>query len=134
MPQTTIQPVAVTPVTTAPPPEDTNRGSGMRIAGLTTLGVGAAGVIVGAIFGGLAIGKKNEAAPNCTSDFSRCTTTGKASVDDALTFGTVSTIGFIAGGVLAAAGLTIFLLAPKSKEAHVTASVSPFGLNIGGAF
>jgi len=128
-------PVVVTPITPTTP-EDTNRGAGMRIAGLATLGVGAAGIVVGAIFGGLAIGKKNEAAPNCTSDFSRCNTTGKASVDDALTFGTVSTVGFIAGGVLAAAGITIFLLAPKSpkSEAHVTASVSPFGLFIGGAW
>jgi hypothetical protein len=125
--------VALTPVT-PPPPEDTSRGSGMRVAGLTTLGVGVAGLVVGGIFGGLAIGKKNDAAPNCTSDFSRCNTTGKAAVDDAMTFGTVSTIGFIAGGVLAAAGLTIFLLAPKAKEAHVTATFSPFGATLGGTW
>jgi len=123
------------PLTTPPPPqEDSNRGSGMRVAGLVTLGVGAAGLVVGGVFGALAIGKKNEAAPNCLPDFSRCTTAGKASVDDGLAFGTVSTIGFIAGGVLAAAGLTIFLLAPKSKETHVSVLVSPFGASIGGAF
>ncbi len=117
-----------------PPPEDTSRGAGVRVLGLTMLGVGVAGVIVGGIFGGLAIGKKNDAAPNCTSDFSRCNTTGKAAVDDAMTFGTISTVGFIAGGVLAAAGLTVFLLAPKSKESHVAVTVSPFGATIGGAF
>ena len=117
-----------------PPPEQTSSGSGMRIAGITMIGVGVVGVIVGGVFGGLAIGKKNDAAPNCTSDFSRCNSTGKASVDDALTFGTVSTIGFIAGGVLAAGGVIVYLLAPKKQESHVSVGVSPFGFSIGGVF
>jgi hypothetical protein len=120
-----------TATTTTPPASSS--GSGMRIAGLTMVGVGAAGIIVGGVFGGLAIGKKNDAVPNCTSDLSRCNATGKASVDDAMTFATISTIGFIAGGVLAAAGVTVFLLAPKSKES-VTVSFSPFGASIGGVF
>ena len=130
---TTNDHVAIGTVTPPPPPpEDSGRGNGVRIAGLTTLGVGVAGIIVGGIFGGLAIGKKNDAAPNCTSDFSRCNSAGKASVDDAMTFGTISTIGFIAGGVLAATGITIFLVAPKS--AHVTAAFSPFGATLRGTF
>ncbi len=119
---------------TPQPTQDTSRGSGMRIAGLTTLGVGVAGVILGGVFGGLAIGKKNDASPNCVSDFSRCNTAGKASVDDAMTFANISTVAFIAGGVLAAAGLTIFFLAPKSKESSVSFTVSPFGATLGGAF
>ncbi len=130
---TTPEHVAFGPVSPVPP-EDTSRGAGLRVAGLTILGVGVAGVIVGGVFGGLAIGKKNDAAPNCTSDFSRCNTTGKAAVDDAMTFGLVSTIGFVAGAVLAAAGLTMFLVAPRPKEAHVALTLSPFGATIGGAF
>jgi len=126
---TTPQPTGPEP----PPPQSTGRGNGMRIAGLSTLGVGVAGIIVGAVFGGLAIGKKNDAAPDCLPDFSKCNSAGKAIVDDGLTFGTISTVGFIAGGVLAAAGLTIFLLAPSSKE-HVTAFVSPTGVFVGGVF
>ena len=112
----------------------------MRIAGLTVAGVGAAGVVVGAIFGGLAIGKKNDASPNCLPDFSRCNTTGKAAVDDAMTMANVSTVAFIAGGVLAAAGLTIFFLAPKSHTEAASLSVrvgsagGPLGLTLGGAF
>ncbi len=133
--QTDNHTTTTTTTTTTPPPQ-TSSGGGMRIAGITMLGVGVAGAIVGGIFGGLAIGKKNDATPNCTSDFSRCNTAGKASVDDAMTFATISTIGIIAGGVLAAAGLTVFLLAPKSKEGSpsVTVSFSPFGGAIRGVF
>lgn len=117
-----------------PTPPQSSSGSGMRIAGATMMGVGAAGIIVGGLFGALAIGKKNDASPLCTADFSKCTSAGKASVDDAMTFATVSTIGFIAGGVLAAAGVVVFILAPKSKEAAVTVSFAPNGISIGGAF
>lgn len=132
----TQQTTTTNPITTPPPPptESSGSGSGVRIAGITMIGVGVAGVIVGGIFGGLAIGKKNDAAPLCTSDFSKCTTAGKAIVDDALAFGTVSTIAFIAGGVLAAAGVVVFVLAPKKKEANVSFSVSPFGVSMGGSF
>lgn len=125
------QHAAVVPI--APPP-DTGRGNGMRVAGLATLGVGVAGVIVGAVFGGLAIGKKNDASPLCLADFSKCTTAGKGLVDDAMTFANVSTVAFIAGGVLAAAGLTLFLVAPKSKETSVSLVISPFGASVGGVF
>lgn len=125
-------PVA-TPQPTSPEPPPTGRGNGMRTAGLSTLGVGVAGIVVGAVFGGLALGKKNDAAPDCLPDFSKCTSAGKALVDDGLTFGTVSTVAFVAGGVLAAAGLTLFLLAPSSNK-HVTAFVSPTGVFVGGVF
>jgi len=124
----------VNPITTPPPPDTSGGGSGMKIAGIAMIGVGVAGVIVGGIFGGLAIGKKNDAAPLCTSDFSKCTTAGKAIVDDALAFGTVSTVAFIAGGVLAAGGIVVYLLAPKKKESTVSFSVSPFGVSMGGSF
>jgi hypothetical protein len=112
---------------------NTGRGNGLRIAGLTTAGVGLAGVVVGAIFGGMAIGSKNSAAPNCTSDFTVCNATGKASVDDAFTFATVSTVSFIVGGIAFAAGLTLFFVAPSSKET-VSVSFNPQGFLVRGVF
>ncbi|HEY1955000.1 MAG TPA: hypothetical protein VGH28_05295 [Polyangiaceae bacterium] len=119
--------------TTEPALRDTGRGNGMRIAGLTVLGVGVAGVIVGGVFGGLAIGKKNDAAGMCLPDFSKCTSAGKAVVDDGLTFANVSTVAFIAGGVLAAVGLVVFLVAPSSKE-RVAVSIAPTGVILRGTF
>lgn len=112
---------------------DTGRGNGLRIAGLTIAGVGVASVIVGAVTGGLAIGAKSDAAPSCNSDFTVCTAAGKASVDDAFTFAGISTATFIAGGIAVALGLTLFFVAPRSKET-VTVSFGPAGIAVGGVF
>jgi hypothetical protein len=131
-PPIVTQPV-LQPVVVPPPPKDTGRGNGMRAAGLTIAGVGLASVIVGAVFGGLAIGKKNDAAPNCSPDFSACNVAGKASVDDAFTFAGISTVTFIAGGVAVALGLTLFFVAPHSQEA-VSVSLGPTGLQLRGSF
>jgi hypothetical protein len=114
----------------APPPHETRSGP-VRAIAITSIGVGVAGLVVGGVFGVLAIGRKNDATPNCASDFSRCNSTGKAAVDDAFTLGTVSTLGFVAGGILAVAGIVMFVLAPKHTE-RVGVQVSPFG--IGGTF
>ncbi len=140
----TAQATAATTPTGPQRPEeapDSGRGNGMRAAGLATAGVGVAGLVVGAIFGGLAMGKKSDALPNCTADLSRCNATGKAAIDDAFTFATVSTIAFIAGGALAAGGLILFFAAPKahSKESaaltiRLGSSGGPLGLTLGGAF
>jgi hypothetical protein len=115
------------------PPADTGRGNGMRVAGIVIAGVGVAGVGVGALFGGLAIGQKNAATPNCTADLSRCNSAGKSSIDNAMALANVSTVAFIAGGVLLAGGLTLFFVAPRSKEA-VGVSIGPGSVSIGGAF
>jgi len=133
-PQGQVEQPPLKPLGPPPPPPDSGRGNGVRIAGLTIAGFGVAGVVVGSVFGGLAIGRKNDAAPNCTSDLSRCNTTGKAAIDDAFTFANVSTIAFIAGGVLVATGLTMFIFAPKSKEAAVSVFMGPRGVSVGGAF
>ncbi len=111
----------------------TSRSGPVRTIGVAANGVGVAGRVVGGVFGVLAIGRKNDAAPNCLSDFSRCNTTGKAAVDDAFTLGTVSTIGFVVGGALAVAGVVMFVLAPKHTE-RVTIGLSPFGASVGGTF
>jgi hypothetical protein len=116
------------------PPRDAGRGNGQRIAGIVVASVGIAGVGIGGLFGGLAIGQKNAATPNCTADLSRCNATGKSAIDSAMTLANVSTIAFIAGGVLAVTGLIVFFVAPKSKETTVTVGLGPTGVSIGGAF
>jgi hypothetical protein len=84
------------------------------ISGLVGMGLGGAGILVGSIFGGLAIGKKNDAYctdPGCTADAQR-----PGNRESALSFATVSTVAFITGGILAASGFVLYLLAPKSPE------------------
>jgi hypothetical protein len=117
------------------PPADTGRGNGQRIAGIVIAGVGVVGVGVGAVFGAIAIGQKNAATPNCSADLSRCNSAGKASIDSAFTSATVSTIAFIAGGVLAVTGLIVFIVAPRSKEtASASLILGPGSVSFGGTF
>lgn len=99
---------SVAPTGTAPPPDDA-KGT-RRTIGLVTGGVGLAGIVVGAVMGFLASSKWSDAKNHhCRTD-TLCDDTGVAEVSDARTFATVSTATFIAGGVLAAAGATLFVI------------------------
>lgn len=102
-------------------------GDTLRLVGFIALGVGAAGLIVGAVTGGLAIGKHGDLTDAC-GDAGQCPADQQGNLDDFNTFGTVSTIGFIAGGVVAAAGLVLVLVAPSgSTEEGATVKLSPTG-------
>jgi tetratricopeptide (TPR) repeat protein len=75
----------------------------MRIAGYSLLGVGGATLVIGAVFGGLAIGKSNDAKDAAFVDDElslRKEAKGRAQVGDGL---------LITGGVLAAVGLGLVL-------------------------
>ena len=132
--------------------EDPNVGAGQRMTGIIVGGVGVAGVAVGAIFGLLASGAKSDAKSACESGapgtFSypnTCNPGNKSQVDDkngsAKSNATISTIGFIAGGVLVAGGAVLYFTAPKAygKEAarlHLAPAVGPglAGAFLGGSF
>jgi hypothetical protein len=87
---------------------------GMKIGGVVAVGAGAAALVVGGVLGGLTIAKNNDAGKFCRpEDPTRCSAEGVALGQDAKTFGTVSTAAFIAGGVLAAGGVVLFLTAPS---------------------
>jgi hypothetical protein len=96
-------------------------GTTQRRFGLLAGGVGAAGVIVGAITGTLTLAKKGSLQSTCgafTGDRFVCPAGSRGQVDDtyssAKTLGAVSTTAFIAGGVLLAAGVTLYFTAPRS--------------------
>lgn len=75
----------------------------MRIAGYSLLGVGGGALVIGAVFGGLALGKSNDAKDAAFVDDKlslRQEAKGRAAVGDGL---------LITGGVLAAAGLALVL-------------------------
>jgi hypothetical protein len=79
-------------------------------------GVGVVGVGVGAAFGLLSMAKHSTVAKDCPGTV--CTTPeGYNASNDALTFGNVSTVAFIVGGVGLGVGLTLWLTAPKPTEA-----------------
>lgn len=86
--------------------------STLQIVGFVGIGVGAAGLIVGAVTGGLAMGKHNELEDNCPDG--QCPGSQRDNLDAFRTLGTVSTVGFVVGGVLAAAGIVLVIVAPSN--------------------
>ncbi len=113
-----------TPATTDasnPVPADSGGGGGgstRRTLGLVSMGVGAAGLVTGVITGIIAMGDHSSLMDNvCAkgpcgqSDL----TSYQSSTSSYQTMGTISTIGFIAGGVLAAGGAILFFTAPSGS-------------------
>jgi hypothetical protein len=111
--------LAPAPVAAPPPPvgaaDSAPRGSGQRVAGIVVMGVGAAGLALGAVMGSMALGKHGKLADECTLAGGRCPQSAKNDLGSYNTFGTVSTVGFVAGGAAAVAGLVVLLTAPKAK-------------------
>jgi hypothetical protein len=84
-------------------------------------GVGAAGIVVGSIFGGIAISKKGDAG----CDGNQCASDARLdSYNDAQEAGTISTVAFIAGGALLATGVVLFITSGTSEDGGVNAEVA----------
>ena len=96
-----------------------------RAIGLSVAGAGAVGVGIGAVFGLLASSAWSQAKSACGGDPTRCSDvkTGNSDRATTLTDGTISTIGFIAGGALAVAGLVVLVTAPHG-ESHPTTGLA----------
>jgi hypothetical protein len=111
------------PVSPAPDHVEAKRST-QKTLGFVALGVGAAGLIVGGITGGLALGKHGDIVKSCPEG--HCPPDQKASLQPAIDsyngMGTISTIGFIAGGALAATGVVLMLTAPRVKVTQATAT------------
>jgi hypothetical protein len=117
---------------TAPAPgpaagaDSADTGDTQRLVGFVGIGVGAAGLVVGAITGGLAMGKHSALVDACPN--AACPPAEQDNLDSYRTLGLVSTIGFIAGGVLAAAGVVVVLTAPSSSEEPAPTVSASLGL------
>jgi hypothetical protein len=111
------------PVSPAPDHVEAKRST-QETLGFVALGVGAAGLIVGGITGGLALGKHGDIIKSCPEG--HCPLDQKASlqpeIDSYNSMCTISTIGFIAGGALAATGIVLMLTAPRAKATQATVS------------
>jgi hypothetical protein len=126
----------------APPPIAAHSGmAAQKAAGLVGGGVGVAGLVVGGIFGALALSDKSAQTAACNA--SPCTGDARArALDDhssARSDGTVSTIGFVAGGALLAGGLALFFTAHTRERASTITllpGLAPHGgeLTLGGTF
>ncbi len=128
MPLAAPPPTAAPPSIVAPPPLPSSNGA--RTAGFVIGGVGLVGVAVGAITGGMTIGKKSTVDEECSAN--RCT--GQPARDAAnagKTLSTVSTVAFIAGGVGLAAGV-VLVLTSGPRRAPTTATLGAMPIPGGG--
>lgn len=110
----------------------TQRGSTQRLIGWIAAGVGVAGLGVGAGFGIDAMGKFGDSAQYCYPK-NQCLPEGIQLREDAISAGNLSTILFIAGGVVFAGGLVVVLTAPSGDSPRTGGlQLTPGG--VGGRF
>jgi hypothetical protein len=91
-----------------------------RLPAVVAFAAGGAGLVVGAIFGGIALGERGSLDGVCNPR-KVCPSSAQGTLDSLHTTSTVSTIGFIAGGVGVAAGGVLFFVPmphPASEAAH----------------
>lgn len=115
------------------PPSSAPAGSvgSSRTLAFVALGLGGAGLVLGGVSGALAMSKKSsldDDDEHCRND--QCVYAVEDDVSSLRTFRTVSTIGFIAGGALAATGV-VLLLTHESPSSTGQRAPSPLALSIG---
>lgn len=126
-------PVPPTPAKPVDPPADEGTHA-FVVAGWASLGLGAAGLVVGGVAGGVLLGLDGELAEACFED--RCLPERESDVARFNTLRAVTTAGFVVGGVGLATGLTLLLLAPHDgeSEAAVMPWVGPTSVGLRGRF
>ncbi len=122
------------PPPTPPPAEGP---SALVVGGAVALSLGAAGLIVGGVFGGLASSKKSDLDEVCIEK--ACPAGSEDDIDDMNTYGNVSTAMFVVGGAAAGLGailLGVGLASSGSSSEQTTASfvLRPGGFSIEGRF
>jgi hypothetical protein len=115
-------------------PPVAGRSGARRTSALVVGGVGAAGLVVGGVFGIVAMSKKSDAQKACPDKCADQSDADKWS--SAKSAGTVSTIAFIVGGVGLATGLVLWFTAkPEAAETSgVALGVGPASVQLRGAW
>jgi hypothetical protein len=71
---------------------------------------------MGGVTGALFLGKRSSLNDQCPLGPDRCPPSAQGDVDDYRLLGTLSPVGFVAGGALAAGGAMLLLTAPRSAS------------------
>jgi hypothetical protein len=140
-------PAAAASAPASPVPSEADRpaaGSGRNALAFVALGAGAVGLVVGGVTGGLAVSKNSSLNdnPECSASANVCTHAVEDDVKSLRTLRTVSTIGFLAGGVLVASGVVLWLTrepsptaaARSAPPARLALGVSPGFVQLRGSF
>lgn len=110
---TKLATTATPPPTTGPTSSPTTTTERDHTYAYIGFGVGAAGLVLGAITGGIALGKHSDLDKACTGG--KCPSDKKDDVSSYHTVATLSTVGFIVAGVGVAAGAALWFLGPKKE-------------------
>jgi hypothetical protein len=124
-------------------PADTGTGSGstQRTVAYVALAAGGAGLALGGVSGVLALSKRGslEDNPGCNADKNVCLASQRSEVESLDTLRTLSTVGLVAGGVLATTGVVLLLTSkPKTNASAVQPQLAlrlaPRSLTLSGTF
>jgi hypothetical protein len=92
------------------------------------VGIGVAGVVTGAVAGGVAIGQRSRLDERCGPNSHLCPKPLENDVDGYNTLRHLSTVGFLVGGIGVAAGTVLLVTAPRasSRRAASGLTLTPF--------
>jgi hypothetical protein len=129
-------PIGNVPVESQSDPREKASASGpgwstQKTLGVVAAGVGLVGVGLGTFFGLGANSKWSDAQSHCSN--AECDAEGVSLASDAKSAGNMSTVFFVAGGVLLAGGAVLYFTAPSSPK-PIAAGLSPMGVTLRGAF
>lgn len=141
--QPPVKPVAAPPVETTPPSETAAIGSESRSdeGGIpprtwawVAFGVGTVGLGVGITSGLVATNEKSSLDEQCPNG--RCPPSAESDLDSFRTMRTISTVGYIAGGVGIATGVVLLLVTPAKRTAAARVEPHPWlgGAGVRGTF
>jgi hypothetical protein len=129
------------PSTGADAASSTSSVNGLRIGSYVAMGVGVVGLGAGTFFALKSTSKRDEADEICPNP-KRCPDPERERVDglddDSGSAQKLAIVGFVAGGVGVATGVTLFVLSGKKKAPPASASirpwVGPLGVGVDGTF
>ncbi len=124
------EPVAP-PVSPAPQPPPDDQGSALGTAGIV---VGAVGIVAMGAGVGFAVAAKSDyddaVESHCDEARGFCTQTGLDEQESARAMGNVATAVFVVGGVAAATGLVLWLVAPSDSTDEPEGTAAPASLGV----
>lgn len=118
------------------------RASNDHTLAYVALGVGGAGLVLGGVAGALALGKKSSLDDDPACKNGQCTHAVEDEVSSLRTFRTVSTIGFVAGGVFAATGVVLLVVGSSAsspaqgayRAPSLALQLAPASVRVSGSF
>lgn len=126
-------------VPTSPPPERVASPQGSLIPATVAFGIAGLGLGVGTVTGVMAKIQIDDIKSRCQPD-GHCLLADQPQADRAQTLITLSTVGFVAGGIAAATGVTLLILRPgraakqEGKAWPVQVAFRPGAVHVGGWF